>query len=156
MEPRCDALPAGTFRFLRQGGAGLVRGIDPGSLNGCGVAPIEAARAGEAGRGFAVVAAAVKVTAGQTARTTDEIGGWIAAIQAATERAGPGRRRSRSGREDVQHPADHAESPHADQPDGDVQPHPARVGGRRRGDVFGQVGPIHQVHSRSGGREAPP
>jgi methyl-accepting chemotaxis protein len=47
-------------------------------------ATIEAARAGEAGRGFAVVASEVKSLAGQTAKATDEIGGQIAAIQAAT------------------------------------------------------------------------
>jgi methyl-accepting chemotaxis protein len=47
-------------------------------------ATIEAARAGEAGKGFAVVASEVKNLASQTAKATEEIGGQIAAIQAAT------------------------------------------------------------------------
>ncbi|CAM3158377.1 hypothetical protein JHFBIEKO_4649 [Methylobacterium mesophilicum] len=50
-------------------------------------ATIEAARAGDAGRGFAVVASEVKELAGQTAKATEEIGGQIAAIQAATHQA---------------------------------------------------------------------
>ena len=50
-------------------------------------ATIEAARAGEAGKGFAVVASEVKSLASQTARATEQIGGQITAIQAATLRA---------------------------------------------------------------------
>jgi methyl-accepting chemotaxis protein len=48
-------------------------------------ATIEAARAGEAGKGFAVVASEVKNLANQTAKATEEIGGQIGAIQAATQ-----------------------------------------------------------------------
>ena len=47
-------------------------------------ATIEAARAGEAGKGFAVVASEVKQLATQTSKATEEIGGQINAIQAAT------------------------------------------------------------------------
>ncbi|MGE5477635.1 MAG: methyl-accepting chemotaxis protein [Bacteroidales bacterium] len=47
-------------------------------------ATIEAARAGEAGKGFAVVAQEVKSLANQTASATEQIGGRIAALQAAT------------------------------------------------------------------------
>ena len=50
-------------------------------------ATIEAARAGEAGKGFAVVASEVKALAGQTARSTEEIGRRIAAIDATAKEA---------------------------------------------------------------------
>ncbi len=47
-------------------------------------ATIEAARAGEAGRGFAVVAGEVKNLAGQTARSTKEIGRRLGEVRAAS------------------------------------------------------------------------
>ncbi len=50
-------------------------------------ATIEAARAGEAGKGFAVVASEVKALAGQTARSTEEIGRRIAAIDGTAKEA---------------------------------------------------------------------
>ncbi len=48
-------------------------------------ATIEAARAGVAGRGFAVVASEVKSLAVQTAKATEEVSSYIAAVQSSTD-----------------------------------------------------------------------
>jgi len=53
-------------------------------------AAIEAARAGEQGRGFAVVADEVRTLAGQTGKTTEEIGGIIAKTNKFIESIGQG------------------------------------------------------------------
>lgn len=50
-------------------------------------ATIEAARAGEAGKGFAVVASEVKALAAQTSNATEEITGYVSAVQDSSENA---------------------------------------------------------------------
>jgi methyl-accepting chemotaxis protein len=80
-------------RALAEGAAKIGRVVDlistiAGQTNLLALnATIEAARAGEAGKGFAVVASEVKNLALQTAQATQEIGGQIGQIQAATGEA---------------------------------------------------------------------
>jgi len=66
-------------------------------------ATIEAARAGEAGRGFAVVASEVKSLAVQTAKATEEVSGYIAAVQNSTDTAVQAIRRNVARMREISH-----------------------------------------------------
>jgi methyl-accepting chemotaxis protein len=66
-------------------------------------ATIEAARAGEAGRGFAVVASEVKSLAVQTAKATEEVSGYIVAVQNSTDTAVHAIRRNVARMQEISH-----------------------------------------------------
>jgi methyl-accepting chemotaxis protein len=81
----------------------LIRGI-AGQTNLLALnATIEAARAGEAGRGFAVVASEVKSLAVQTAKATEEVSGYIVAVQNSTDIAVQAIRRNVARMHEISH-----------------------------------------------------